>query len=211
MTSALKSAGKVRGDIRREQIVRAALKVIADRGVSGLTTLSIAREAGISEANLYRHFKNKKEISLAAVSQVREIIGRNLDKALEGSSEPLSILKSFFSLQTQLIEQNSGILRLLFSEELHVHRQIRENILKTMYAVSEKLASLVIDGQRAGVIRKDIDALTMVLMFVAMTQGLAFRWSLSGFSFSLSGEGAKLWKNFEKCIIVDEPSTRRRT
>jgi AcrR family transcriptional regulator len=209
MSTAQKTAGKVKGDVRRDQIMRATLRIIARKGVSSLTTAALAREVGISEANLYRHFRNKDEIYMATVGQVQELISKNLEQVLTGESEPVVALKRFFMLQIELMEENNGIPRLMFSEELHVHQQMREKILQTMYGVSEKLASLFRDGQKAGKIRKDIDALTTVLMFVAMMQGLAFRWSLGGFSFSLSKEAAKAWKNFEKLITREQDASRR--
>ncbi len=209
MPTASKAIGKVKGDVRRDQIMQATLKIIARKGVSSLTTAALAREVGISEANLYRHFKNKDDIYMATVSHVREMIAKNLEKVMDGSTDPVAILKRFFALQVELMEENGGITRLMFSEELHVHQHMRERILETMYAVSEKLASLVKDGQKAGTIRKDIDPLTTVLMFVAMIQGLAFRWSLGGFSFSLAKEAAKTWKNFEKLITLEQTAPRR--
>lgn len=205
----VKTAGKVKGDVRRGQIVQATLKIIARSGVSSLTTAALAREVGISEANLYRHFRSKDEIYTATVVQVREMIANNLEKVLADGSEPVVLLKRFFMLQVELMEENSGIPRLMFSEELHVHQHMREKILHTMYGVSEKLASLVRNGQKAGSIRKDMDALTTALMFVAMIQGLAFRWSLGGFSFSLSKEAAKTWKNFEKMITRERDESGR--
>ncbi|HEY6010387.1 MAG TPA: hypothetical protein VIX18_02870, partial [Nitrospirota bacterium] len=75
--------------------------------------------------------------------------------------------------------------------------------------VSEQLASLFREGQKAGTIRQDIDALTTVLMFIGMMQGLAFRWSLGGFSFSLRKEAEKTWKNFEKLIRRQQAASRR--
>ncbi len=209
MTTTAKVPGKVKGDVRRDQIVQATLKIIAQKGVSSLTTAALAREVGISEANLYRHFKNKDEIYLATVDQVQEMIVTNLAKVMAANAEPVVVIKRFFSLQVDLMEENSGIPRLMFSEELHVHLPMRERILETMYTVSERLSSLVKAGQKAGTIRKDIDPVTTVLMFIAMIQGLAFRWSLGGFSFSLSKEAAKTWKNFEKLITQERAVSRR--
>ena len=209
MSAASKAVGKVKGDVRRDQIMQATLKIIARKGVSSLTTAALAREVGTSEANLYRHFRNKDEIYMATVNHVREMIANNLGKISDGSTDPVAMLKRFFAFQIELMEVNGGITRLMFSEELHVHQHMREGILETMYAVSKKLASLVKDGQKAGAIRKDIDPLTTVLMFVAMIQGLAFRWSLGGFSFSLAKEAAKTWKNFEKLITLEQTASRR--
>lgn len=197
-----KTVKKVKGDVRRGQVVQASLKIIGEKGVASLTTSAIALEVGISEANVYRHFRNKEDIYFAAVTEVGEMITKNLEKAFAGGSDPIDIFKRFFGFQISLMERNRGIPRFMFSEELHVHAAMREKILKTMYTVSKKLAGLVKQGQKTGLLRKDIDPLTTVLMFIAMIQGLAFRWSLSGLSFSLSREGMKAWKNFEKCITI---------
>ena len=204
-----KTGVKVRGDVRRDQIVRAALKIIGKKGVASLTTSAIAREVGISEANVYRHVENKEEIYVATAFYVREKIRGNVEKALAGAAAPVEVLKRLFHLQLDLMEKNSGIPRFLFSEELHIQQNLREKIIQMMDAVSATLTSLIRDAQEAGSIRKDIDARTTAMMFIGLMQGLTFRWSLAGFSFSLSAEGARLWKNFERCITGKKPSTRR--
>lgn len=209
MTKTRKAIPKVKGDVRRDQIMQATLRIIARTGVSSLTTAALAREVGISEANLYRHFRNKDDIYAATVGQVREMIAKNLERVLAGGTDPVAVLKRFYLLQVELMEENGGITRLLFSEELHVHQHLREKMLETMYLVSEQLASLFREGQKAGTIRQDIDALTTVLMFIGMMQGLAFRWSLGGFSFSLRKEAEKTWKNFEKLIRRQQAASRR--
>ncbi len=209
MPAVIKKFPKLRGDVRRDQVMQATLKIIARKGVSSLTTAALARETGMSEANLYRHFRNKDEIYSATIGQVRDKIRKNLQTVLAAPGGPLTSLKRFFALQVDLMEQNSGITRLMFSEELHVHQHLRETILDTMYSVSEKLAIVLKDGQKAGVIRTDVDAQTTVLMLIAMIQGLAFRWSLGGYSFSLAREAARTWKNFEKLIATGTRPARR--
>lgn len=191
---------KVKGAIRREQIVQAAIRIIGRKGVNSVTTSALGREVGISEANLYRHFKNKDDIYFAAVDHVRDMIAGNVEKAFSRGSDPLIMLKRFFMLQIDLLAGNSGIPRFMFSEELHIHQNLREKILKTMYSVSERLTALIKDAQKTGSIREDIDPKTTALMFIAIIQGLAFRWSLGGFSFSVVTEGRKTWNNFEKFI-----------
>ncbi len=209
MPATTKKLSKIRGDVRRDQVMQATLRIISRKGVNSLTTAALAREVGMSEANLYRHFKNKDEIYSATIGQVSDLIQQNLKQVLARSDGPLAVLKRFFELQVELMEQNGGITRLMFSEELHVHQHLRETILETMYTVSEKLASVLKDGQKAGAIRADIDAQTTVLMFIAMVQGLAFRWSLGGFSFSLKKEATRTWKNFEKLITTEITAPRR--
>ncbi len=204
MAARIKSSVKLSGQVRRNQIVQAALAVIAKNGVGGLTTAALAAEAGVSEANLYRHFKNKEDIFFATVAYVKEKIATNMEGALSGTDAPVKKLKRFYDLQLNLIGKNSGILRFMFSYEFHSSEKLREKLLQTMYAFSATLAAFIKDAQKAGSLRGDLDAKTTSLMLIAMVQGLLFRWSLSGFAFSLASEGRKLWKNFEKSIVVDK-------
>ncbi|HTG01399.1 MAG TPA: TetR/AcrR family transcriptional regulator [Nitrospirota bacterium] len=193
---------KLRGEIRRDLIVQAAFAVISRSGVGGLTTAALAREAGISEGNLYRHFRNKEAIISEAMAYVKGRISDNIDRALSGKGAPLEKLRKFYELQLDLMARNSGILRFMFSDELHTSEKFREKLLENMYAFSSTLAAFMKKAQKAGSLRRGLDAKTMSLMFIGMVQGLMFRWSLSGFSFSLIAEGRKMWKIFEVCIAA---------
>jgi AcrR family transcriptional regulator len=52
---------------RRQAIVRAALRVFTSASYAGATTAEIAREAGVSEPVLYRHFASKRDLWLACL------------------------------------------------------------------------------------------------------------------------------------------------
>ncbi len=55
---------------RKEHIVSETYTLILDHGLSGTTTARIAARVGVTEAALYRHFKNRREILLAVFEQV---------------------------------------------------------------------------------------------------------------------------------------------
>ncbi len=203
MASGGKSGLKMRGEVRRDQVIQAALAIISKKGVGGLTTSALAAEAGISEANLYRHFKGKEDIFFAAVGYVKERIAGNIGASLAGEAAPVKKLKRFYDLQIELMEANSGIPRFMFSDELHISEKLRGILLQTMYAFSATLATFIRDAQKSGRFRSDLDPKTTALMYIGMIQGLMFRWSLSNFSFSLAAEARKLWRNFEKCVAVE--------
>lgn len=59
--------GEIQG--RREKILLAALRLVPDQGLHGVTMEKIATEAGVSPATLYWHFKNKDDLLLAMVEQ----------------------------------------------------------------------------------------------------------------------------------------------
>ena len=56
---------------RRQAIVEAAMRVFATGSYRGATTAGIAREAGISEPILYRHFASKRDLYFACLDLAR--------------------------------------------------------------------------------------------------------------------------------------------
>ena len=63
-------------DERREEILQAAERVFAARGLHGTPTMDIAKEAGISQAYLFRLFPTKAELFSALVERCNERIER---------------------------------------------------------------------------------------------------------------------------------------
>jgi len=55
---------------RRQQIVKAFVKVVAKQGYDGAPICDIAERAGLSQGLVHYHFKNKLEILLAALEWI---------------------------------------------------------------------------------------------------------------------------------------------
>lgn len=102
-------------DSRRREIADAALKVIADQGLGRFTSLAIAREVGVSDAALFRHFATKEAIVLAVVDRVEEILFAAFPPA---AADPLDRLGAFFRGRIAVIRENPGVARLMGSEQL---------------------------------------------------------------------------------------------
>lgn len=66
---------------RREEILAAAEKVFAARGLHGTPTMEIAKAAGISQAYLFRLFPTKAELFTALVARCNDRIERTFTDA----------------------------------------------------------------------------------------------------------------------------------
>jgi AcrR family transcriptional regulator len=71
-------------DVRREEILDAALLEFAERGYHGASTEDIARRAGISQPYLFRLFGTKKELYLASVTRCFRETLELFQRAAEG-------------------------------------------------------------------------------------------------------------------------------
>ncbi len=110
MTTARKPA-----DARRREIADAALRVVADEGLGRFTALSIAREVGVSDAALFRHFPTMDALVLAVVDRVEEILFEGFPPP---DADPIARLARFFERRVAVVRENPGLARVVGSELL---------------------------------------------------------------------------------------------
>jgi AcrR family transcriptional regulator len=196
-------------DVRRDQVVTASLKLIGKSGLSGLTTAAIAKEVGISEANIYRHFHNKQEILSETIKRIGEGLKSNVEIAIESSSGPLNCLRQVFQLHLRYVERNPRIPRLLFSDDIHTNdSEMKPRLLAMVAGYMDSLERIVRGGIEIGEIRESVDPKATALTFIGMIQVSIIRWILSDFTLSIENEGLSLWDNYVACISVSVCHTR---
>src|SRR5215208_1322322 len=100
---------------RRREIADAALRVIATQGLGRFTSLAIAREVGVSDGALFRHFSSKDAIVAAAIDRVEELL---FDGFPPADDDPVERLGAFFRRRTAVIREHPGISTLVATEEL---------------------------------------------------------------------------------------------
>lgn len=82
-------------DQRREQIVEALLKQIAHAGYAGATIQSIAKTAGINPGLIHYHFKEKREILVAAVETLTAYARARYERRAAGASNAAQKLRAY--------------------------------------------------------------------------------------------------------------------
>lgn len=100
---------------RRREIADAALRVIAGQGLGRFTALAIAREVGLTDAALFRHFPSKDAIVDAAVDRVEEILFEGFPPP---GDDPVARLAAFFQRRVEAVRTHPGVSRLVATDEL---------------------------------------------------------------------------------------------
>src|SRR5690242_6552870 len=71
-------------EVRREEILDAALEVFAEQGYHGASTEEIARRAGISQPYIFRLFGTKKDLYIAVDTRCFRETHEIFQRAAEG-------------------------------------------------------------------------------------------------------------------------------
>jgi AcrR family transcriptional regulator len=77
---------RMSGSQRRAQVLEIAAREFADHGLHGASVDAIAREAGISQAYVFRLFKTKKALFLEVVSSAFNRFTEGMSSAATGST-----------------------------------------------------------------------------------------------------------------------------
>lgn len=159
-------------DERREQIMEAALKVFARRGIIGTKMSMIASEAGVSTGLLYRYFDSKDKLFTTLVQQAMDesIVGIKSIYQLPGS--PLDKIKM---LTTEILNEGSQLYFMLMhhartSDEVPItaKKLIEENTMKTYIDILEPL---FIEGQKEGELAADPPC-ELISCYLSLLSGL---------------------------------------
>jgi len=187
--------------IRKEEIVQAALEVIGKNGVRALTIAAIAATAGMSEANLYRHFGGKDEIFTALADYIGSAVMGKAATIAAGSRSPLEKLETIFKSHMSLIAEQPGIPRFVFSEEVHLgNRKVAETISFRMNSYIETLAGIIAAGILEGELRQGLSPRDTATTLLGIIPFAVLRWNLAGASFNIHEETERLWGNFLRLI-----------
>lgn len=103
------------GADRRREIADAALHVIATQGLGRFTALAMAREVGLTDAALFRHFPSKEAIVDAAIDRVEELLFEDFPPRAD---DPVERLGAFFRRRVAVIREHPGVSSLVATEEL---------------------------------------------------------------------------------------------
>jgi len=198
---------KKKTTIRRKEIVQAALQIIGEKGVHSLTIAEIAGRAGMSDANIYRHFKGKQEILKALGDFISETVMGKAAGIAAGKGSALEKLSVIFRSHASLIAANPGLPRFIFSEEIHLgDLSLAKTIAGKMAGYIETLSMIIAEGVRNGELQSLAPRETAITL-LGMIQFTALRWSITRGTFSLDAEAERLWNNFLQLIQAGSPKT----
>lgn len=91
--------------MRREQIIRAALRAFAREGFHATSMADVIRESGMSAGAVYRYFPSKNDLVLACASTVFDPARGALRAAIAAPGEPVSPTRALEMMLTAALDR----------------------------------------------------------------------------------------------------------
>lgn len=155
---------------RRAALLGTACAKFSEGSYRGTTTAAIAREAGVSEPILYRHFASKRDLYLACVDEAWREVSASWEQVLEREPDPALWLSSMGSVFLRLQELKVVLSNLWVQalSEASEDPEIRSHLRSHLREVHDFVAGVVRRVQAAGHIAADKDPDAEAWIFIAV-------------------------------------------
>jgi AcrR family transcriptional regulator len=160
-----------KNDFGRQRIVDAARAHFFSHGFRSVTMDDLAEELGISKKTLYAHFPGKMQLLEAVLADKFAGVEAKLSEIAR--AHPHNFLAALHELltttQRELDEIKPPFVRDMRQKAPHVF----EIVERRRAALIERFfGKLFIEGQRTGMVRKDVPAKFIIEILLAMVQGI---------------------------------------
>ncbi|MDQ2907427.1 MAG: TetR/AcrR family transcriptional regulator [Ktedonobacteraceae bacterium] len=158
----------------RQKILDAAEKLILLRGLTRVTTKEIAREIGLTEGALYRHFDHKEEIFFALMARYLPAFHETFQAHQAGTGTPgenlVAIARAALHYYEQIVPMGAS-----FLADAELLAQVRATLQPLGIGpqnIFEHVAAYIEEEQQLGRIGRQVSALTMAILLL----GPCFQW-----------------------------------
>jgi AcrR family transcriptional regulator len=169
-------------DVRREEIVRAALEVIAQRGFQDTRVADIAERAGTSAPAVLYHFESKGEILDAVVSLVEDRFYEGVEATLAAEVGPAERLVRFLESAARDDDGEATVAMWRVWLEIWTRALREDHSARTRRLLDRRwravLTATIAQGIAEEAFSSSVDAPLVALTLASLMDGLAVQFAL---------------------------------
>lgn len=182
---------------RQLEIIQAAGKLLASKGLSGLTVKTLAGEMGFVESALYRHFKSKDDILVLMLEYLYQNIQERFEPILAQDVDAKTKLVQIFDSQFRYFKENPHFVIVVLSDGLideseDMRNQIIKMFLYKIQIINELVSQCMMDGRIQAVLPQE----KLIHFMMGGFRLTMFKWKTLKFSFDLVKEGNQMIDDF---------------
>lgn len=184
-----------------QRMLRAALKLIGQRGYRGTSLAAIGEEAGYSRGLVNERFGSKDGLLWVLIKNMMRAYRRDV-RASEASLSGVDKLCSILDAHRRAVDLDEPIRALyaLMFEAMGPIPQLQPEFQKLHQGFRSDIEKTLREGIAAGVIRADVDPKAQAVLLLGTLRGIAFQWLLEPDAFSLDAAYAELKNNLRRTL-----------
>lgn len=191
---------------RRQQILESFAKMLEAKPGARITTAALAKEVGVSEAALYRHFPSKTKMYEGLIEFIEETIFSRVN--LIASDDKLSSIercdKILFLLLT-FSERNPGISRILTGDALAGETErLHKRISQFFDRLETQLKQILRDAELREGLHLRLSIADTSQVWLATAEGFILRYVKSHFRHLPSKSWPLYWPSLSEGFIANK-------
>ncbi|MDQ7732291.1 nucleoid occlusion factor SlmA [Halomonas sp. SpR1] len=167
---------------RREQILQALALMLEEDSGKRITTAALARQVGVSEAALYRHFPSKARMFEGLIDFIEESIFARITRILEDVPDATTRCGTILALLLGFAEKNPGLARVMGGDVLTGETaRLRQRVNQLFERLEMQLKQILREAELREGLRPTIPASAAANLLAAQAEGRISQYVRSDF------------------------------
>lgn len=156
---------------RREQILQSLAHMLENPGQK-ITTAALAKEVGVSEAALYRHFPSKARMFEGLIGFIEETVFSRVTAITQVETDGIKQCEQVLTLVLAFVERNPGMARILTGEALASETdRLRQRINQFFERLETQLKQIMREAEAKNGLRTQTTAGASANLLIATVEG----------------------------------------
>jgi TetR/AcrR family transcriptional regulator len=178
---------------RKEQILQSLAHMLEAAPGGRITTAGLAKEVGVSEAALYRHFPSKAKMFEGLISFIEEAIFSRINRIMEDGKASDQV-EQILTLLLAFTERNPGITRLLTGDALTgENARLHQRIQQFYDRVESQVKQVLRDAEFKEGLRTQATPTITANLLLSVAEGRIAQFVRSGFRIKPSQDWPAQW------------------
>ncbi len=188
---------------RRQQILEVLASELEAKPTSRLTTASLARAVGVTEAALYRHFPSKGKMFEALIDFAEQSVFTLTNRILADNRDPLVRCEQVMRTLLVFAARNPGITRILIGDALSGESErLQKRVLNFFDRLETQLKQVLREANLGDGPRSKPSIAAAANLMMAVAEGRMSRFVRSGFSASVTAHWSEQWEALKGALFT---------
>lgn len=167
---------------RKEHILQALAQMLESGPGERITTAALAREVGVSEAALYRHFPSKARMFEGLIKFIEDTLFIRINRILQDELSTQERCGKILTLLLTFAEKNPGMTRLMTGDALAGETErLRVRISQLFDRLEAQLKQILREAQIREALRPKVSPAVLASLLLATAEGRLMQFVRSEF------------------------------